>query len=267
MNIYNIFPKELWISIILEIPYKYILNLYDVNDQFKYLCDTEDLLNKRKLLGFPRSNGHYKCHDISQYCGSFYNTKNVLVNGRSNKLLLQNRYSNNEIYLILSVLFDKLYENDIDLIAGDLLDTKGIKMILLFDGETIVNITNVENNGTINNNKKTIPKHLCPIKNKLSIEYWDNSLLTCSNFMFDIRDIRKELIENISHNEHGVMYTWFILNKKPYVIFQFNENLFEDTLLNENDIYLYIKSYDVLFKFFKVKGVVVENVYHGFTVC
>ena len=60
MNIYNIFPKterfrleglpflpkEIWIVIILQLPCKYISNLYNVDDQFKNIIMQENLIKK-----------------------------------------------------------------------------------------------------------------------------------------------------------------------------------------------------------------------------
>lgn len=48
---YNIFPKELWILIISDLPYKYIRKFYDINDISKCLCDDENIIDISIIKG------------------------------------------------------------------------------------------------------------------------------------------------------------------------------------------------------------------------
>lgn len=265
MSIYNIFPKELWISIVLDLPCKYIHKFYDISIECKDFLDQENLIHRRKLLGFPRTSGHYESHDASLHLslGSFLNDEDIMINANFNSVLGHSKDEHN-IRLVLSTILDALYDDDVDLVAGDIITFRGINDVFLFDGETILNIHNNrniirENLNPIKNG--TIPKHLNPIQNNVPIKYWEDSLLTGTYFILDINDIREELIKNISYNVDQIMYTWFTLNNIQHAIFRFNETKFRDALLNKNYIYLYIDDRDASHFIFKDKDIIIKNVY------
>jgi len=91
MNIYNIFPEEIWIQIIQNLPCKTLTKLYDVSEQFYHLDRKKSLYEYCKYKGFPRQSGYTKTHNVSKYKGSIYNYQNELIyQGNLRQFLINN---------------------------------------------------------------------------------------------------------------------------------------------------------------------------------
>lgn len=233
-NIYNIFPKDIWILIILEIPCKYIYNLSDANDQFKELCINENIIEKRKFKGFPRKSGHCEVFNVSNYEGNVYYENNILVSGNFADILETHRYINiKAVKLIFSEILDRLYYHNFNLIKGDLIDCK--HLIFIFDGEEII-LTNYNTNyktkkiytGYFANNYSSIlPYEFNLIKYNIPSKYWNGrGLGDDTAFYFNCRDYKTELINKIIYDENHKLYrTEFISNDKTYII-MFKNNFF-----------------------------------------
>lgn len=253
---YNIFPKELWVNIILETSYKDIVNISNINDQFSILCNSENLFHRRKMKGFPRKSGQCKYHDASKFSGSFYNAEKILITGHFVNILRNRKHDDIKTScLVLNATLNKLYENNTDLVAGDMINFDDVNGTFLFDGESIIHMDKawLESN-------RIMPSILCPIKNNVPIKYWTDVKLSHARFIFNIKNIRKELINNISHNQNDIIYTWFILNNISYGIYRYFDNEFLDSLSNEDEIYMYLINNSC--STFSAKNVIIENVYN-----
>lgn len=249
---YNIFPKELWISILLDLPCKYVRNFRDINAISKNLCDTENLVHMTKIKGFPRNNERCKFHDISRYDGSFYHN-NIMIKSNFSKELWNAGCEYSKIFRPISIaVIDKLYENNVDLVAGDIINFGGNVGLKLFDGETIID--------TKLYSEIIIPGYLCPIRNNIPVEYWTSRSEFNGKFIFNIGNLRNLLLEHISYNEHKIIYTWFVLNNIEYIFYTpvYNE-CFKHKLLEADDIRLYLDNKSI--HTFKINNKIVENVY------
>jgi len=213
-DIYDIFPKEIWITIILEIPCKYIPNLYDVSYKFKELCCKENIIERRKLYGYPRKIGHCKSYGVYNYKGNVYNNGNIIQDNGSLKMIMKRVRSNASIVkLVLNDLLDRLYEDNTNLIRGDLINFEiGDNSTFLFDGEKIID--------TYVGNICALPKEFDIINDNVPIEYWRNTKFENLKFYFDIRIVKEQLINNIyySNNRLEKNNTLFLLNDKRYII-------------------------------------------------
>jgi len=213
-NIYDIFPKEIWIGIILELPCKFIYNLYYVSTEFKQLCYEEDLIKTRKFKGYPRITGCCKSYIVYDHIGKHYNKNGEIVDNRRLKIAVNSARNNPKaLKLMLSTLLYKLYNNNVDLVRGDLIDFELNKGIFLFDGENIVD--------TYSGNDNTLPKDMDIVKDSLSLEYWRGTKFNNITFNCNISLFKDQLINNISHNNlnfGSVNSTWFLSNDKKYVI-------------------------------------------------
>lgn len=223
---YNIFPKEIWILIILELPYKHIYDLYDVSDQFKDLYITENITERRKNKGFPRKSGCCEYYDVSSYSGYIYENE-LIYEGNFHQLLAKTGHDSNKILkYIFDAALDKLYGNNIYPIKGDLVDFGGSKigveyitmkggeikrdhneMIFIFDGEKIVNI--------YHNNKVILSHDFDLINCNIPSNYWYIPIDRWYNYIpfdgavfnFNHSFVRDQLIKNVHVGKiNGILY-------------------------------------------------------------
>lgn len=265
MDIFDVLHKELWIYIILKIPYIYMHNVCNISKQFKDLCNQENLF--QKIKGFPRKSGHFKYHDITRYEAflRMINHKNdkyrTLTKCNFNDIFRKNKSHNKNIAKSISYqLLDTLYENNIDLVSGDIINFGDVSEDFLFDGEEIIDIKIHDMRHNL-----IIPNDLCPIKNNVPIKYWNKSGLEDILFTIQITDIRDELIRNISTNNYQIAYTWFTLNNCIYVIYHNNLNLLTADRLYKKDniiVYLNINHTNKHVHTFDIKDKVITNQYH-----
>jgi len=213
-NIYDILPKEIWISIILELPCKFIYNLYYVSTEFRKLCYEEDLIKRRKFKDYPRITERCKSYIVYDHIGKHYNTNGEIVNNRRLKIAVNSARNNPKaLKLMLGALLDKLYNNNIDLVRGDLIDFEVDKGIFLFDGENIVD--------TYIGSDITLPKDMDIIKDNLPLEYWRGTKFNKIIFNCNLIKFRDQLISDIIYNDipfGPVNSTWFLSNNKKYII-------------------------------------------------
>lgn len=231
-SIYDIFPKELWILIILEIPYSEIPNIYKnkshLSKAFKKLVSDENLLERKKNINYPRINRSCKYYDIQ---------KDI-----SKTLWSINHSHYNEKPLELAL--DEVSKDLSDVVRGDLIELKSNKQeIFIFDGNKILN------DPILKNDVLHLPIEFDPINNNIPVEYWiKNDKSNKSNkfskikFYFNVCYVREQLLSNISmlHERYGGVYTSCIVNNISYVIMD-NPN-------NKK----YIKTDEVILKFKKM---------------
>ena len=263
MNIFDILPKELWIHIILYIPCKYIPRICNVSVQFRDLCVYQNLFQKRKMKGFPRKSGRFKIHKLLEYEGYLCNKyKAFMKSNFSNISKISTCENKNIIKNVSDSLVDLLYNNNIDLTCGDIIDFGLTSEEFLFDGNGIVDLK-------INHFYYLIPNDICPIKNNVPIKYWDKRSLRDITFTISITNIRDELIENISKNNYQIAYTWFTLNNRTYVIYHSNFDLLtsllaDDNLSKKDSIYVYLTINHIGEEMytFNIKDKIITNKYY-----
>jgi hypothetical protein len=218
-NIYDIFPKEIWVLIIYELPCKLIYNLYDVHDQFEELCRQEDIIERRKLKGYPRKSGHCKSYGVCNYIKNY----------------VENVYP---IRLILNDTLDRLYEDNTDLVRGDLINFEiDDNDVFLFDGEKIVE------NYVLH--KCILPKDMDIINDNVPAEYWGNTKFGNFSFNFNTVIVKEQLINNIHDDTFSITNgTRFLLNNKKYTILFPKKLLLLEIKekLNNDEIFLTINS-------------------------
>jgi len=124
----NIFPDEVLELILLELPYKDILKICGIVPYINNLCNKSNILEKRKMKGYPRIDGHCKSYDVLHLIDSTL-YKSTFLSGY--KIDLDN---------ILNDILDKLD----DIVRGDLLCCYGLNVhnegVCIFDGSKFINL-------------------------------------------------------------------------------------------------------------------------------
>lgn len=238
LNIYDIFPKEIWLLILSDLQCKYIRNFQDINDISKDLCIKENIIEKQKMMGFPRESGHCKNYDIIH----------------SHLKLLRKAIINKEgVENVLDKILNQLYERNYELIRGDLINfDKLYSEIFIFDGCDIIIGTKIYGGGHY-----FIPEEFTVVNNNIPIEYWDYNKKTENNITiksglrfnrhiwFNHSSVKQQCIDNICYDDiQYVSYTWFIYNDTYYVIALNNQSYdhklkqFKNVLSNEKVLLL-----------------------------
>ena len=190
-------PDELIEIILYLLPCKYILNLYDMSNRIKDLCDKNNIIHEQKYIGFPRISGSCKIHYISSLIFKYddddcqYTTNEILSDFKNP----------------LSTIVDKLYELNYDLVRGDIIRT--VYLDYVFNGCKLININNDElQNSTFN-----------IINNSVSINYWDNFYKDNKyDVWFDHQNVKYEMIQNIKVSDNDISISFVIGNTEYGVI-------------------------------------------------
>jgi len=257
-DIFNIFPKDIWIKIISLLRCKFIYDIRITNKQFNVLCIEQKFIEKRKFFDYPRKTNQCECYDISKYLdlyiSKYYNIQisditesiRVMLSFDDYVEMCKTSYNNN----LLEDILDKLYDDNIELVRGDLIYFR-FEHVYLFDGEKLYNTKK----GSIS----VFPDDLDIIKDNLSFGYWDYNkkwdfcdkrdriwnFFNGSRFCFN-NNIKEEILNNFDHNRSNKIF--FILNNKKYTIVSHKKN-FLDILRNDH-IYLCIKIDNDLLRIF-----------------
>lgn len=181
-------PNEILVQIIFELPCKYIISISCVSKYFTDLCGKENIIEKRKIKGFPRSTGYCESH-VSYY------------------------YPDDKIIPSDSVL-DNIVKMNNDLIRGDLIyfadnTTHSDLGIGIFDDCNIILL-----------NDRNIPGDFTIINDDIPIRYWKD---LGNEALFDHVSVKKQCIEYISYigYDEGYIngvYAIFKMNNKSYKI-------------------------------------------------
>lgn len=152
-------------------------------------------------------------------------------------------------------LLDVLYENNVDLVCGDMINFGDVSEDFIFDEETITYFRT-------DNCEYIIPDDLCLIEYNIPIKYWYKRGLRDIMFSISITNIRHELIRNISYNNYRIKYTWFTINNCTYVIYHRNPCLL-DRLGKKDNIIVYLISnhVDQEMYTFNIENKIVTNKY------
>lgn len=211
-NILNIFPEELWINIILELPCHTIPNICEVK-QLDELCNKHNLFNRKKFSGFPRKQGYCSTLDISKLI-------ELNVEQFNNLLLESLDYLDGQspFHDVLEDLINKL-----DLVRGDLLYFSIVDTdhFYIFDGCNLTLLDyELDESGVL-------PSEFTIINNGVPVDYWHSSDKNIGVPMndyvwFDPSSVRDQLINNIKLDEKdNMIFTIFTFCNIEYgIIFQ-----------------------------------------------
>lgn len=156
----SLFPK-LKENIFRYLPCKYLVSLYLCCSNLNKFIKDNDIINKRKYQGFPRSENHCKSHNISNLDIS------SLVD-----------FSWDTYPDILNDILDLLLKLNIDLVRGDLLYNGLDKNkflhnyddICIFDGINIISLYDeVDDQG--------LPSEFTVLNNNINLYYWEIDMI------------------------------------------------------------------------------------------
>jgi hypothetical protein len=183
------------------LPCKYIIALSLCSKHLNKCIKDNNIVNKRKNLGFPRISGHCFSYDASSY-KYFKSSEDLIYYGLDNKSS--------------SILLDLFIKSNIDLVRGDLIHNnlyeRYNKGICIFDGCKIVNLDDSDKDQI-----GSLPSEFNPIHNGVNIDYWSticekrnfglSNLPTLKivlrrgfydrNAWLDISSIKFQLVDNI----------------------------------------------------------------------
>jgi len=215
----DIFPEEIWCKIIFELPCYRIIDLCKIR-QFKELCDKNNLIERRKLYGFPRKTGHCLTHNVEELITCDYEDLNDLLYGPQDHLVGESP---------LDELIDDLGSN---LIRGDIIYYEDINIEYtkyIFDGCNIIHLDDdFDEEGHI-------PSEFTVINNDVPIDYWidskENQGFPFNTYVWFNHDtVREQLIDNAKiDSRNDMVFTKFIFNNKEYTI------IFNDYHYSEDD--------------------------------
>lgn len=211
MSIYDVFPADVWVNILFELPCKNIKELCNNFIAFKELCIKDNIIQRVKFKCFPRKEGVCKIHDLT----------NIFDNNLTERSLENN---NNKIF---EILLEYLINNKIDVIRGDIIITDDTEYIYMFDGEKI--ITGDHSRDVYTGFKKHfLPHQLSLLTNNMPINYY-NPLISFYPYMdyyvhlrFDIGGIKEQCLNNIKVDGRGIIETYFKYDNKNYYL-RFND--------------------------------------------
>lgn len=211
-NIYNIFPKEIWIKILLDLNCKDIDDIINNSIQIKNLIIEENIKEKIKMRGFPRSNGHCVAIDVSKF---IYEFDHLSDQNLQREQLLKESFD---------YVLDELYKSNYNLIRGDLICFEGLNSyrnngVHIFDGCKIVDLLyDIDDYGSL-------PEEFTVINNEVPIKYWeytdDNRGIDHNNLVwFNHISVQQECINNITDIDDE-LFTTFKYNNKIYKIYAY----------------------------------------------
>jgi hypothetical protein len=206
-----------------------------------------DLINKRKNLGYPRINGHCQVHEATQ----------LPLKYDGNILKGYDDFNNYEY----DQKWNIIYRKDLDLVRGDLISCSGYEQPYIFDGCKVIELDNtIDDYGSLPQEFTVLSN----VTNGVPANYWSNDQkhnvkgISHNSFIwFDITEnIRDQLINNIKDDGELVFkqyfarhigsgklyYTDFVINEKIYYIINsfidIGTNIFADVLSTKSKILL-----------------------------
>ena len=138
MNIFNIFPEEIWINILMYVPCYKLTEMSTFSGQFQDIIEKDNLIERKKYKEYPRKSGSCKTHNI-------YDLDEV----KKLNISVEDGINIDELHEILTPLLPqlliKLYDLNYDLVRGDLICFSENKYklnygVYIFDGAEIINL-------------------------------------------------------------------------------------------------------------------------------
>jgi hypothetical protein len=255
-------------NIFMLLPCKSIFALLITCKDLNTFITNNNLISKRKNVGFPRKSGYCEVHKAVQDSNDVeYDYYTDII---SSSILTSILYQNNEFIQYITDKFtnkeyDKRYKiiYDSNIVRGDLLYVQTNEYcynIYIYDGCKIIELDkSIDKYGML-------PKEFTVITSGIPANYWYNEsyvhggINTNSFIWFNItEDIRIELINNIKDDglstfkeylptSDKLHYTNFTFNGKTYYIIDSfdNINIFTNVLSSKEQILLEYNNYDIL---------------------
>lgn len=229
----DVLPHELWEAILLNMSYLEINKLCVENPVIDIYCRENNILEKRKMKGFPRISGHCICHDVSHLkikLSDYYDAfDDIDETSRNPYIRLQNVSTPkmNEIMAPLELSNGGLVYGDL-IFYGKMNDSRST---CIFDGTKIIflNFDAMDGYGTI-------PPEFAVITNNVPMNYWDcevvdgkiikKGLDTNSTLWLNILQIREQCINNIKKNSDSIVTT-FKHNNVVYSIYYMSDGEYD----------------------------------------
>jgi len=231
-NIYDIFPKELWINILLDLNCRDIDNVS--NKQLNNLIVENDIKKRIKTRGFPRPTGHCAAFDVSHF---LYDIPGV-----------ENEDSIDTVNdLVLNYIYDF---TNYKLVKGDLICFTGLndyrnQGVNIFDGCEIITLDyNIDDYGAL-----PPEPEFTVINNGVPIRYWENTEndkgIDHNHLVwFDHRPVKQQCINNVTEIDDD-LFTSFEYNDKTYKIYD-HLSFFDDESRITKEDFIEILSDDTL---------------------
>lgn len=239
-------PEDLWEEILLNLNYDEILSLCITKSEIENYCENNNILEKRKLKGYPRLSGHCAAHDVSHFSELIPEFNNLFADdfNRSNpngqimaradaidQLDPTDETDGPKLIKILDQTLKLLYEHKTELVYGDLICFGGLHNyrnngMYIFNGYKIIHLDDLDEYGSL-------PQEFTVITNNVPILYWvhenkidENHLAITiqrgvdhnATIWLDISEIKDQCLANIK-TEADIVSTNFICNDKIYTIF------------------------------------------------
>jgi hypothetical protein len=156
MSIYDKWPEEIWLKILLSLNSRDIIQLCKTSKELNDLISKYNIKNVTKYRGYPRKTGH--CASIAAHNFAYLFDDDIEDNFYENE---KNRH------IVLNHMYDKNY----DLVRGDLIFFEGLDCdkndgVYIFDGCKILELIRCWDD--------IPPSEFTVINDHVPIDYWDD---------------------------------------------------------------------------------------------
>jgi len=216
MNAFSHLPLEILQQIFLLLERKTIKYLHHVLINIIKI-DLQELLNSRRLVGYPRLSGH---------CELYYISKSIIDLGSEffasdQQLLFVMRYLDS---LNIDIVKGDLVKFD----SSDLVEFTSTDFMCIFNGQKFLHLNYHDSDFGV------LPREFHVIENSVPIKYWDRDI--SDRVWFNYNLVKDQCLANIKYElidaEYGI-FTTFSYNIKIYKIIYIYmnnvENINDDT--------------------------------------
>lgn len=250
----DVLPEELWIDIILELSCKTIKVVCEI-EQFKLLCEKNNLFERRKVFGFPRKTKHCGWYNIWSLVSFGFEEFDDLLTTNPEPL---DEITNNLIYKLDLVRGDLLYFDDIEEIGMNI----DYNSMYIFDGCSILKLDK------INEEVSALPSEFIT---NISLEYWRNTSwdVGLKYLNLNLTKFRDQLITNIQFTgkleiDNVTVFSKFVINNLEYGIIYINIYMHSKPSITHNfNKFIEILSSDILTLKY-IRPNLVKSEYNGY---
>lgn len=215
--------QDLWEEILLNFNYDEIEKICSEIPEILIYCERNNVLEKRKFKGFPRSEGKCIYYDVSDLD---VETKKLIELERILETTHVYKSNNNindkqilkQIDEILNNTLKILYENNINLVYGDVICYKRLHesqhedLNFIFNGHKIISLDEFDI-------YKSLSKEFNVITNNVPLLYWEYFMNVDSGLWIDVSKLKDQCVNNISIEDEHVISTNFTHNNTNYKIY------------------------------------------------
>jgi hypothetical protein len=233
MEFIKVFP-ELLEKILMYMTCRDIIDVCSKVPEIAVFCNKYKIIQKRKFLGFPRSDNHCKVYDVWDVCpgGSYDDIMDTKEFDDLFDIQDGDDHENIKILRDPPYMLQILEYFDNDLVYGDLIcykniDTASDSHTCVFDGIKLKFL----GFDAIDENARVLPQEFSVLTNAVSMDYWDTitdddqiirkGLSNNSCMWLNISKIRNEILNNIKEVEKkdDIFQTSFVHNNITYTIY------------------------------------------------